>query len=208
MHPYMHFTSIRPSVYSIQLYKEGRAPSSGLMQFTLDRSVTPSYPSVVTRARYQPVTLCPGSPLSQNTPLQTASTSGTSPAKQMAKRTQRRIDAEIASLLPVAPTPAPVTDTTRPTRSDISRAIVAQYGTPAPKRPPTSDKIRITFDVYEEFAPALRSAIDELSTILGSRATGSHRFSKEQAITDAIISVAALRVAVFAAISAGDPNYV
>jgi hypothetical protein len=80
--------------------------------------------------------------------------------------------------------------------------------TPAPKRPPSPGKVRITFEVYEEFAPALRSAIEEISNDIGARLTGSHRFAKEQALTDAAIGLAGLRAAVNAKIPAGDENYV
>jgi hypothetical protein len=67
--------------------------------------------------------------------------------------------------------------------------------------------ITITFDVSSEHAPALRSAVEELSYILGSRAEGSHSFAKEAAITEAVIAVGALRAAVCRQIPAGDPHY-
>jgi hypothetical protein len=73
---------------------------------------------------------------------------------------------------------------------------------------PASGRIRITFEVFEEFAPALRSAIEEISNDIGARLTGSHRFAKEQALTDAAVALAPLRVAISAKIPAGDPNYV
>lgn len=98
-----------------------------------------------------------------------------------------------------SPASAPVERTPSP-RRDI--------GSVEPKRPPAPGKIRITFEVYEEFAPALRSAVEEISNDIGARLTGSHRFAKEQALTDAAVSLGALRAAVFARIPAGDPNYV
>jgi hypothetical protein len=93
----------------------------------------------------------------------------------------------------------------------------ARPAPPAPAAPPrpsqlarrgSGDKVRVTFEVYAEFAPALRSAIEEISNDIGARLTGSHRFAKEQALTDAAVALAALRVAVFAAVPEGDPNYV
>lgn len=65
-----------------------------------------------------------------------------------------------------------------------------------------------TFTISDEHAPALRSAIDELSSLIGSRLEGQHRFAKETALTDAAITVGALRAAVFAQVPKGDPNYV
>lgn len=66
----------------------------------------------------------------------------------------------------------------------------------------------ITFQVADEHAPALRSAVEEFSNVLGARLEGSHRFAKEQALTDATICFGILRAAVNRAIPTGDPNYV
>lgn len=82
------------------------------------------------------------------------------------------------------------------------------YADPTPKRPPAPGKVRISFEIFEEFAPAFRSAVEEISNDIGARLTGSHRYAREQALTDAAIGLAALRVATFAAIPAGDPDYV
>lgn len=125
--------------------------------------------------------------------INAAITSGTSPSDSAARvRRHDRFTVPRADRAPQRPAPS-----VRPTA-------------PAQRRPSPAGtgKIRITFEVYEEFAPAFRSAVDELQSILGARSTGTHRFSKEQAITDALVSVAALRTATFAKIPAGDDNYV
>lgn len=69
-------------------------------------------------------------------------------------------------------------------------------------------RVEIRFDVSAEVAPALRSAIEEISNDIGGRLTGSYRHSREQALTDAAIGLAALRKALFAVVPAGDVNYV
>lgn len=67
--------------------------------------------------------------------------------------------------------------------------------------------IRISFDVNTEHAPALRSAVEEISNTVGGRTEGRYEFPIEQALTAACIGLASLRTAVCAAIPAGDPNY-
>lgn len=69
-------------------------------------------------------------------------------------------------------------------------------------------EITISFTVRKSKAPALRSAVEELSSIIGSRLEGSHAFAKEHALTDAAITVGALRAAVNRQVPAGDPFYV
>ena len=66
---------------------------------------------------------------------------------------------------------------------------LAAHREPAPE-------IEIAFKVTTSNAPALRSAIDELSTILGKRLEGVHKYTKEAALTKAAIAVGALRAAV------------
>lgn len=72
----------------------------------------------------------------------------------------------------------------------------------------TPGMTRITFEVADEHAPALRSAVEELSNLLGTRLEGAHSFAKEQALTDATICVGTMRAAVNRVIAKGDPNYV
>lgn len=64
-----------------------------------------------------------------------------------------------------------------------------------------------TFSVEQDHAPALRSAIDEISNEIGGRLTSSFIHAKEGALTDAAIALGALRAAVFAQVKEGDPNY-
>lgn len=72
----------------------------------------------------------------------------------------------------------------------------------------TAGMVRISFEVADEHAPALRSAIDEFSNTLGTRLEGAHSFAKEQALTDAVICIGTLRAAVNRAVPKGDANYV
>lgn len=72
----------------------------------------------------------------------------------------------------------------------------------------TPGMTRISFEVADEHAPALRSAVEEFSNMLGTRLEGAHSFAKEQALTDAVICIGTLRAAVNRAIAKGDPNYV
>lgn len=67
--------------------------------------------------------------------------------------------------------------------------------------------IRISFEVREEHAPALRSAVEEISNEIGGRLEGPHAFAKEEALTNAAIALGALRAAVNAKVPAGDPYY-
>jgi hypothetical protein len=76
---------------------------------------------------------------------------------------------------------------------------------PTPKNDP---EITIRFTIRSSKGPALRSAVDEISNIVGARLEGAHRFAKEHALTDAAIALGALRAAVNAAIPTGDQNYV
>lgn len=71
----------------------------------------------------------------------------------------------------------------------------------------TAGMVRITFEVAEEHAPALRSAVEEISNIIATRLEGAHSYAKEQSLTDAMVCVGTLRAAVNRAIPAGDPFY-
>ena len=65
----------------------------------------------------------------------------------------------------------------------------------------------ITFRVPVEIAPALRSAVEEISYIVGQRLEGSYSFAREQALTDAAEGLGALRAAVNKLISREDSHY-
>ena len=67
--------------------------------------------------------------------------------------------------------------------------------------------IIISFRVPVEIAPALRSAVEEISYILGQRLEGSYSFAREQALTDAVEGIGALRAAVNKKISREDSHY-
>lgn len=72
------------------------------------------------------------------------------------------------------------------------------------RKPRFEPKTTITFEVATKYAPSLRSLVEEISHEIGSRIEGSHSYAAEQALTDAAITVGALRAAVNAAIPVGD----
>jgi hypothetical protein len=55
--------------------------------------------------------------------------------------------------------------------------------------------VPITFLVQRKRLPALRSAVDEISTIVGGRLEGNLPYPRAQALTDAAIALGALRKA-------------
>jgi hypothetical protein len=62
-------------------------------------------------------------------------------------------------------------------------------------------------DIPSEFGPALRSALEDLSNILGERLVGVHKFEREDSITFAVTALGPLRAAVNQVVPQGDPNY-
>lgn len=67
--------------------------------------------------------------------------------------------------------------------------------------------LRIAFDVNPDVAPALRSAIDELCTVLGGRLEHPRPFKVEDALTCAVQALGPLRAALYAAVPAGDDRW-
>lgn len=67
--------------------------------------------------------------------------------------------------------------------------------------------IVISFRVPVEIAPALRSAVEEISYIVGQRLEGSYSFAREQALTDAAESLGILRAIVNKLIPREDSHY-
>jgi hypothetical protein len=67
--------------------------------------------------------------------------------------------------------------------------------------------LEITFCVLARTGPALRSAILEISNIVGERLEGPHAWDKEQALTHAAMALGALRTSVCAAVPEDDPDY-
>lgn len=96
-------------------------------------------------------------------------------------------------------------------RSKTARLTLLQGGL-APNHRQSSGRarpmVRITFDVLDEHAPALRSAIEEISNEVGGRLEGLHRYSKEHALTKAAVALGTLRAAICKVVAAGDPTYV
>lgn len=81
----------------------------------------------------------------------------------------------------------------------------AAFVKPAPQS--NDPEITITFTVRRSHAPALRSAVEEISGEVGARLEGPHSFAKESSLTNAAIALGKLRSAVNAAVRAGDPHY-
>lgn len=75
------------------------------------------------------------------------------------------------------------------------------------QRERTSRLLVITFSIPIEIAPALRSAVEEISHTVGTRLEGSYSFAREQALTDAAESLGALRAAVNRLIPREDQHY-
>lgn len=67
--------------------------------------------------------------------------------------------------------------------------------------------VEITIRVYDEHAPAFRSAVEELANEIGGRLEGMHSFAQETALTDALCAVGELKAETFKKIPAGDPHY-
>jgi hypothetical protein len=73
--------------------------------------------------------------------------------------------------------------------------------------PKAARTLKIEFEVSSEHAPALRSAIEEISNIVGARLEGAHAYAKEDALTDAAVGLGSLRAAISKQVSRGNPFY-
>ena len=71
----------------------------------------------------------------------------------------------------------------------------------------TQPQVQITFTIDEEVAPALKSAIEEISNEVGGRLEAPHSYDREDALTRAARALGALRAAVSAVVPQADPNY-
>lgn len=65
----------------------------------------------------------------------------------------------------------------------------------------------LSVTIADEHAPALRSALDELRTILGGRLEDAHLYVREDALTRASIAIGTLASAVNQIVPKEDPNY-
>jgi hypothetical protein len=65
----------------------------------------------------------------------------------------------------------------------------------------------VTTEIPSEFGPALRSALEDLSNILGERLVGVHKFEREDALTFAVAALGPLRAAVNQVVPEGHPDY-
>ena len=82
----------------------------------------------------------------------------------------------------------------------------ADAGVSAPAQPPET-RLTITFEIFKEQAPALRSALEEISDAVAKRAEGAYDYDIEDALVRAMSGLGVLRAAVFAQVPAGDPMY-
>lgn len=64
-----------------------------------------------------------------------------------------------------------------------------------------------TAEIPRDFAPAFRSAVNEIRNELGERLAGMHRYEKEDATTRAVAAIAPFAAAVNKVIPADDPDY-
>lgn len=76
-----------------------------------------------------------------------------------------------------------------------------------PRAPFKGTKTMVSFEVFDELLPALKSAVEEISNEIGGRLEGPHSFDREEALSDAAMALGALRAAVNAIVPAGHPHY-
>lgn len=92
--------------------------------------------------------------------------------------------------------------------------VMATKRQTVPFRPPFRSKPELkpartfTFTVDDVFCTALKSAVDELSELIGEKLEGKQAYDTEQAWTHAAIAVGALRAAVNAQVKCGAKHYV
>jgi hypothetical protein len=65
----------------------------------------------------------------------------------------------------------------------------------------------ITANIPSSQAPAFRSAVEEMRNELGGRASGAHKYPKEDALTRAVAAFGSFAAAVNYIVTEGDPNY-
>ena len=78
---------------------------------------------------------------------------------------------------------------------------------PFRQKPAAKEALTFTFTVPFEHCGALRSAVDEISTIVGGRLEGIHAYDKEAALTHAAAALGALRACVNAKVGVGAKHY-
>lgn len=64
-----------------------------------------------------------------------------------------------------------------------------------------------TAEIPSDFAPALRSALTEMRNELGGRASGAHRYEREDALARALNATATLAAALNTVVPEDDPHY-
>lgn len=66
---------------------------------------------------------------------------------------------------------------------------------------------RFVIEVPDAFAPAFKSAVEEMSNTLGTRLESSHTYAKQDALTYAAAGFGILRAAVSEQVPEGDKRY-
>lgn len=108
-----------------------------------------------------------------------------------------------------APSPDRSTPSDRPAlgviRGDLPRKQRdARAAAIARAKPAT---IRLDFEVEAKHAPALKSAIDEISNEIGERLKNAAEYAVEDAWTYAAVGLGKFRAAISTQVPYGDPNY-
>jgi hypothetical protein len=67
--------------------------------------------------------------------------------------------------------------------------------------------IQITCNVQAAHAPALRSALEEITDAIATRVEGKFTTPTEHALTCALVGLGQLRAALYPMVPAGDPHY-
>lgn len=88
----------------------------------------------------------------------------------------------------------------------LLRTTPQSQGT-TPRYAPDGKLLTLQFDVHPDHAPALRSAIDDFTSIIGTRMESKYDYETEDALVRASIAIARLRAAVFAAVPEGDKKF-
>jgi hypothetical protein len=82
-----------------------------------------------------------------------------------------------------------------------------EFKPPFRQKPESKPALVFTFTIPNEFGPALKSAVDEISETIGARLEGPHAYEKEGALTHAAAAIAALRASVNQQVKRGSAAY-
>lgn len=71
----------------------------------------------------------------------------------------------------------------------------------------SAETLTFTFTVPKSCAPALKSALEDVDSKLGTKIEGVNRYAVEDAWTRGALALAALRVVINQQVFEGDPDY-